>query len=179
MKTKHIISYLTFLLKQIDISESVLNITITLMKEVLHNNEDLKKLGCVFFRWKIINEYLGLCSYKHVELIQKINIMLTVIQSIIFLSLCYVFITIYKKNILSRYGEEHTSTYINSEYDNLSKDSLLNEVKSIIGYPKYKQILSFIFLNYDKLIEPVLVPSICEEAFVTNSTALFSSLLRK
>ena len=43
--------------------------------------------------------------------------MLTVIQSIIFLSLCYVFITIYKKLISnSRYGVQYTNNKITKNY---------------------------------------------------------------
>ena len=180
MKIQQIITDFFIFFKQVNISEPLLNNTIGLMKQVLHKNEDLKKLGCVFFRWKIIREYLSLCSLIEIELIRKIDIMLTVIQSIIFLSLCYVFITIYKKLISnSRYGVQHTSNEITENYEKLFNDTLLNEVKSIIEYKKYKQILSFIFSNYEKLIEPIPVPEICKEVFITNSMALFNSLLKK
>jgi hypothetical protein len=146
------------------------------VQEVMFNDMNLVMLGCVFYRWKIINEYLMyLCPDENSFLImEKIHKMLNVIQYTIFTSMLLVLKTIYRK-IYNNIRGRPVNVNIESEYEKLlTKKNAFNDFTEVLNIEEYHVVLGFIFTNYEKLVEPVKVPDICTEEYRSKIVDLFN-----
>lgn len=146
------------------------------VREVMFNDRNLIMLGCVFYRWKIINEYLMYsCPDGNSFLImEKIHKMLNVIQYTIFTSMLLVLKTIYRK-IYNKIRRRPVNVNIEGEYEELlTKKNAFSDFTKVLNIEEYHAVLDFIFTNYEKLVEPVKVPDICTEEYKSKIVDLFN-----